>query len=273
MGCLDNFQPIAVMREVTIRLGRTKMVAATTGISVLMSVTATIANLYVFGFLDTDYVTLVSIMLAVIIPLLVAFPVSWLTVSMVFFMHQLEAETRHLATYDALTGLRNRRAFLEEAHIVHHTIAQRNQQLALLLLDLDHFKQINDTYGHATGDDVLERFGKIVHQIAHSGTLAARIGGEEFAFLLPEQTNEQAWQFAERLHQALRTLVIEKEGSTIRCSASIGLVVCSSIVPIEKALSFADKALYQAKANGRNQSICYAPQPPVTIPADAYISP
>ncbi len=257
MHLFDEFQPVALMRELTIRLGHTKVVGAITCISVLMSVVATSANLYTFGFLDTDYITLVSLLIALLIPLIVAFPVSWFVVSMVFSMHKLESETRRLATYDSLTGLLNRRAFLEEANHAYHTIARCGGQFSMLILDLDHFKQINDTYGHAMGDRVLEVFGKLVHEVAHPGDFVARIGGAEFAFLLPDRTTEEAWHFAEQLHQLIRKTVIEEEEGAIRFSVSIGLVVCSQIITIEKAMSLADKALYHAKENGRNQSVLY----------------
>lgn len=257
MPSFDEPQLVTFMREITLRLGRTKVIAATTGISMIMSVVATTTNLYIFGFLDADWVTFVSLMIAMFIPFIVAFPVSWFVFSMVFSIHRLEAEMRKLATYDSLTGLLNRRSFLEKASKVYGKEVHHKVRFAILILDLDHFKQINDKYGHATGDRVLAIFGKIVHQLSRPSDLSARIGGEEFAFLLPDSTGEQAWHFAESLHQAIQALVIEEEGATIRFSASIGLVVCSQIISIEKAMYLADKALYRAKENGRNQSVFY----------------
>lgn len=253
----DETQLLTYMREMTIRLGRTKMIVATTGFSIVLSVITTVANLYAFGFLDADYITLVSIMLAVMIPFTVALPVSWFTVSITFSMHQLEIETRKLANYDSLTGLLNRRAFLQEAQALYGNQLRDNGQFAVLILDLDHFKQINDTYGHAVGDRVLQRFGQIAREVLRSGELAARIGGEEFAFLLPDSTDTQAWHFAEHLHQLIREVVIEENGAILRISASIGYIVCASTMTVERAMNFADKALYRAKASGRNQSVLY----------------
>ncbi len=254
----DETRLLTHMQETTLQAGRAKVVAATTCISMILSFIATAANLYAFGFLDADYITLVSLMIALVIPLMVALPVSWFVVSMVFSMHKLEIETRKLATYDALTGLLNRRAFLEEANSVYRNMAQSEGQFSMLILDLDDFKQINDTYGHAIGDRVLEVFGGIVQDVIRPGECAARIGGEEFAFLLPNSTDEEACAFAEQLHQLIGKTVIAVEGFAIRFSASIGLVVCAPLVTIEKAMSLADRALYHAKANGRNQSVLYS---------------
>jgi diguanylate cyclase (GGDEF)-like protein len=253
----DEFQLVAFLRDLTLQLGRAKVVAATTGISVLMSVVATAANLYTFGFWGADYVTLVSMLIATVIPLLVAYPVSWFVVSIVFSIHRLERETHRLATYDPLTGLLNRRAFLDAAYETHRALVREQQQFAMLILDLDYFKQINDTYGHAVGDRVLEEFGQIVSSVIRPGDLTARIGGEEFAFLLPNTTDEAAWRFAEQLQLAIRTKRVEKDEVALHFSASIGLVVCSPTITVEKAMSLADRELYQAKASGRNQSALY----------------
>lgn len=257
----DETQLLTYLREATIRLGRTKVIVLTTSISIVMSVIATVANLYAFGFLDADYVTLVSLLLAVIIPFVVALPVSWFTVSITFSMHQLEIETRKLANDDSLTGLLNRRAFLQEAQALSGSNLRDRGQFAVFILDLDHFKQINDTYGHAVGDRVLQRFGQIARVVLRPGDLAARIGGEEFAFLLPNCTDTQAWQLAEHLHQLIREVVIEENGATLRISASIGYIVCVSTITVERAMNFADKALYRAKASGRNQSVLYQSVP------------
>ncbi len=250
-------QSIALMRKITIRLGRRKIIAVTTGLSIVMSVVATVGNLYVFGFWDADYITLVSILVAVVIPFTIALPVSWFTVSMVFSLHQIETETRLLATYDSMTGLLNRRAFLEEANRLWQDALPQNVKFSLLILDVDHFKQINDTHGHAMGDRVLEAFGKIVHNNPHAGLLAGRIESEEFAFLLPDRTGEEGWHFAEQVHQSIRQTVIDENGVSIRFAVSIGLVFCAQIATVEKAMSLADKALYRAKKNGRNQSVRY----------------
>lgn len=245
------------MRKLTIKFGRKKAILAITLVSMILSVLATLANLYVFGFLDSSYVTLASIFIAMLVPLIVAFPVAWFTVNMVFEIHKLEEETRILVTYDALTGLLSRRAFLDQANYLCRLVARQGAGFTILILDLDHFKTINDDYGHAAGDRVLEAFGKIVHQISRSSDLAGRIGGEEFAFVLPYTTAEQALNFTARLHQMIRETVVEDHGASIRFSVSIGLAFCAHMVTVEKAMALADKALYHAKKSGRDQSVIY----------------
>ena len=117
----------------------------------------------------------------------------------------------------------------------------------------------NDEFGHASGDRVLEAFGKIVVQIARRSDLAGRLGGEEFAFLLPNTSAKQAWDISERLHEAIKKTVIVYDGSVIRFTVSIGIAATPKdrVENIEKLLSMADKAMYQAKKNGRNQSAIY----------------
>ena len=245
------------MRELTIRLGQKKAIIAITAVSMTLSVVATLANLYAFGFLNSSYVTIASIYIAMLIPLIVAFPVAWFTVNMVLEIHKLEEEARLLLTYDALTGLLSRRAFLGQSNTLCELAVQQGKSFTILVLDVDHFKHINDDYGHALGDRVLEAFGSIARTLLQDGELGGRIGGEEFAFLLPDSTVEQACHFAERLHQTIGETVIEEHEVAVRFSVSIGIVVCAQQIGVEKAIVLADKALYQAKKNGRNQSVIY----------------
>lgn len=245
------------MQNIVIRIGRVKAISAITLVSILLSVIATVVNLYLFGFLDTSYITLASIFIAVLIPTMVALPVAWVTVNMVFTIYNLEAKTRELVTYDSLTHLLSRRAFFEQADLICRLAVKEGSSFSMLVVDLDDFKQINDTYGHGVGDRVLESFGHIARQIARNKDLMGRIGGEEFAFLLPHTSAEQAWHFAECLHSTIRETVIEDQGLPIRYAVSIGLAYCTHSSTVEHALLLADSALYDAKKNGKNQSVIY----------------
>jgi diguanylate cyclase (GGDEF)-like protein len=116
------------------------------------------------------------------------------------------ARNQELATRDVLTGLTNRRAMLEQMAIAAREIERHGQPLALVLFDLDHFKQINDTRGHAAGDRVLQRFGEVAQAEIRAGDVLARWGGEEFLLLLPRTGLEEAWRCAERIRTRLVAL-------------------------------------------------------------------
>jgi diguanylate cyclase (GGDEF)-like protein len=124
------------------------------------------------------------------------------------------ARNQELATRDVLTGLTNRRAMLEQMAIAAREIERHGQPLALVLFDLDHFKQINDTRGHAAGDRVLQRFGEVAQGEIRAGDVLARWGGEEFLLLLPRTGLEEAWRCAERIRTRLVALRMEAAGAT-----------------------------------------------------------
>lgn len=161
-----------------------------------------------------------------------------------------------LSTIDGLTGLANRRKF-DEVWTEEWARARRGQHpIALIMLDIDLFKQFNDRYGHQSGDDCLRRFGGVLHDaIKRAGDVAARYGGEEFAIILPKTDAVEACKIAEKVRQAIQGMGIEHVMSEVGClTASLGV---ASLVPDETLtnsdlLRAADMALYQAKANGRN---------------------
>ena len=155
------------------------------------------------------------------------------------------AETR--AVTDQLTGLPNRRA-LERA------LALANGPTAVLMVDLDHFKSLNDAYGHAAGDAALKRMAAIFMQTLREGDVAARVGGEEFALLLPGIDKTIAVDVAERVRRATADAAFTWAGAEVRLSCSVG--VASYPVPIrdiKNLLVSADAALYRAKQTGRNR--------------------
>ncbi|MCS7190579.1 MAG: GGDEF domain-containing protein [Fimbriimonadales bacterium] len=169
-------------------------------------------------------------------------------------MRELE-QARRESTTDPLTGLYNRRAFEE---CLHHTIALRQlfgYPAAMLLIDIDHFKQINDSYGHAVGDEALRWIAeRIVRVCKRKGDFAARYGGEEFAVILRETTLRDAQKLAQQLmHQVQRDTLTLPNGDTLRLTVSIGV---SELAPHETAEAWferTDALLYQAKRAGRNR--------------------
>jgi diguanylate cyclase (GGDEF)-like protein len=154
------------------------------------------------------------------------------------------------ARIDSLTGLANRRA-LEEILAAEISRAQRfSHQLAVVLLDLDRFKAINDSFGHAAGDVMLRAVGRLLTSLARQGDTVVRWGGEEFVVVLPETDLAGARRFAERLR---RTIEAQAVGD-MKTSASCGVATMLPEDTVEELLSAADQALYQAKSNGRNRT-------------------
>jgi diguanylate cyclase (GGDEF)-like protein len=154
------------------------------------------------------------------------------------------------ARIDALTGLANRRA-IEEVLAAEISRAQRfAHQLAIVLLDLDRFKEINDSFGHGAGDVMLRAVSRLLTSLARQGDTVARWGGEEFVVVLPETDLDGARRFAERLR---RTIEAHSVGE-MRTSASCGVATMLPEDTVEALVGAADQALYQAKSNGRNRT-------------------
>ena len=174
--------------------------------------------------------------------------------------HALElGRARQSADTDALTSLPNRRAFERawRAEIARHD--RYVQPLALILLDIDHFKQINDRWGHDAGDEVLRRVADTLRRAVRDVDLAARLGGEEFVVLLPETSFAAASEAAERLRLAVESLQVYWQGQNIPVRVSIGVSACPSSVALPgELLKSADAALYEAKRGGRNRVVAAA---------------
>ena len=166
-----------------------------------------------------------------------------------------EKELLVLATTDALTKLPNRRQFLVRL-AEEFARVQRfgNQRCSVLMLDLDHFKRVNDTHGHAVGDAVLKHFAQLMGKALRKFDLAARVGGEEFAVILPGCDLAAARASADRLREIVANTPLVHDGKTISVTVSIGAAsMISSDSEADQTLIRADEALYRAKENGRNQ--------------------
>jgi diguanylate cyclase len=162
-------------------------------------------------------------------------------------------EARQRAAIDGLTGVANRAHFLEMAARSIAGARRYRHQLSLLMLDVDRFKSINDTHGHAAGDATLVSLVRVCSNGLREGDLVGRLGGDEFAVLLPETSADLARQVASRLHGALAAAAVAWEGKRLPLEVSVGV---ASLKPegdtLDALLGRADEALYQAKRSGRN---------------------
>jgi diguanylate cyclase (GGDEF)-like protein/PAS domain S-box-containing protein len=168
---------------------------------------------------------------------------------------KFESELVLLATTDFLTGLASRRSFMAALdNEVARLQRQLNPSVSLIMLDLDHFKRINDVHGHATGDAILKHFAEILRSELRSVDLAGRLGGEEFGVVLPGAGLEDAKMFAERLCLRIATSPLLVGETHIYFTASIGVSECkASDQKSDHCLARVDRALYQAKKEGRNR--------------------
>lgn len=166
------------------------------------------------------------------------------------------AAMRHLAEHDALTGLLNRRTFYQRAKQQLHLSADTRKPAAVLMIDIDHFKQINDTYGHAFGDHVLSITAKQLRQLLRSEDLCGRVGGEEFSIMIPECTQALLENITQRIHHAIDNTDFQPDNSqSLKITLSIGATLGNpASEALEDMLLRADKALYAAKNGGRHQT-------------------
>ncbi len=163
-----------------------------------------------------------------------------------------ESDLNRMATTDALTGLPNRAAFLSRLDGVLAAAPASLRRGVLLMADLDRFKQVNDTYGHGAGDEVLRFLASLFQSVLRQDDMAGRLGGEEFVVLLPDASEEIAWQVAERLRVALENSEIPTLAGVVRITISIGMAHLQAGEAAE-ILAAADAALYRAKRGGRNR--------------------
>lgn len=166
---------------------------------------------------------------------------------------RLEGELRRIATTDELTGLLNRREFLERAEREFERSVRYGRPLSLLLIDIDNFKDINDTYGHATGDEALRRLARAGESCVRATDIFGRLGGDEFAMLLLETGVADAVELAERVRAAMTAVEIDTDWGPVRFTVSIGAAGRVEQTTLDELMSRADRSLYRAKGAGRDR--------------------
>lgn len=241
------------MRELIRKFGRGQTVVLFSTFAIVVSLLATLIIEVILNLIGIDINLKAGLWIAVFVTLSVAPIMIWYMIGLFLKVDQLEADMRLLATYDSLTGLLTKREFLEQANYFHKVALRENWPYALIIADLDNFKEINDHFGHLTGDQILETFGRALHGHLRESDLACRFGGDEFLFFLPNSSREQAEQFGDRLH-AIIGGAIECSWLEIELSISLG-VACYpdiSVENVEEMISAADNALHIAKISGGN---------------------
>ncbi|MFN3440034.1 MAG: GGDEF domain-containing protein [Acidovorax sp.] len=209
-----------------------------------------------FGYLDTAYALMVLIVLSgcVALNLRIQRIRVRLHEQRVALAEALQVN-RELASRDELTGLLNRRAMQDLMGLEHRRSVRSGRPMLLAQLDIDHFKPINDTHGHATGDRALQAFASTVRDAVRDTDVLARWGGEEFVLMLSDTQPEDARELLERIRRAVAAMTIPHATGTLHMTVSMGLALHLPGDTVEHTLERADQALYTAKALGRNRVV------------------
>lgn len=241
------------MRKLILRLGHIRVTIAVT---ILLTLLSFITTHYIAMFFDIP-MQRSHYLLAFGIPALIVPVVIWYIFKLYFTIEELESKMRELATYDSLTGLYRRYAFLELGQEVLERIGRNNGSAVILYIDIDDFKQLNDTYGHENGDKILALWGSSMLKIFRAEDIIGRIGGEEAAVILPDINLEETARIVHRLQQSLRDTPILFHGERITFSISVGVALAEKDTSLITLLSRADRALYHAKAHGKDCSCLF----------------
>lgn len=242
--------------EFIIRIGRVRSVLIATALATVSSVVFTYAVMVIIkGVPFNDNALTISILA----PLTTAPLLFWPLFGAFIKIHHLEREMRRLAMIDDLTGIMNRRAFLSKADYVISVANRSRMGLALVYIDLDNFKAINDLHGHAAGDEVLKCFASVAAGIVRKSDVVGRLGGEEFAILVYGASKEAARQLIEKLLAEIRDTQVVASGNRIRFTASAGLAYLDAKErkSVEQLLAQADNALHHAKLAGKDRVTIY----------------
>jgi diguanylate cyclase (GGDEF)-like protein len=181
---------------------------------------------------------------------------------------------RNLAHTDQLTQLATRSYFHQMAYKEIVRCERQNSTLCLVFIDIDHFKKVNDLYGHPIGDKTLARISQLLKSACRPYDIIARWGGEEFVALLPNISIQEAFHFAERLRKEIEKNTFQAPSNTFHCTISAGLAEFNKLEELDTLIHRADQALYQAKTKGRNQSVIFSSSSSEPeLPLQQYIKP
>lgn len=240
------------IHDKVIAVGRTKIVVIITLVAIIMAVA--IAYVLILLFADNNFPVFFVLKMATFIPIVIAPVLAWPLVGSHLKLISIEKDLYFSATYDMLTGFLSRNAFFSNLQVVHDLSLRNKSTLSIASIDIDNFKKVNDTYGHAAGDAVLKAFGQLVKSAVRKSDFVGRIGGDEFALVLPFTGINEAMKVAENIRTQAANMNVDFGGLKIQFTLSIGIFESDSIIPVtlDEILSNSDSALYQAKKSGRN---------------------
>lgn len=241
-----------MIRHLLKRHGLYTVVALITVASVLAS--ALITSSIIYGLLG-DSMGRNAWLMTLITPLLMSPVASWALLRLVVQLDQAQEELRELSLRDPLTGCYNRRHFM---HVLRHEIGRGQrygQACSVAILDVDNFKQINDRLGHQAGDEVLQQVARSCQGVVRETDVFARIGGEEFAVLLPQTSALEAHALIERLRLQVQSLSFEGMALLNQVTISGGVVSSESVDQVDAVMHAADHAMYRAKREGKNRVV------------------
>jgi diguanylate cyclase (GGDEF)-like protein len=255
--------------------GATRMLLAVVAVDTLRNIAENIYfGLYFdaqYGFLPSALIGLLGQPIFLIIPKILNVAAGCIVMSILLLrwlpeavnerkLLQLDADVqRELATIDSMTGLLNRRQFFVAAEVERERSRRYRRPLSMLMIDIDAFKSINDGFGHDVGDKVIVMVANVCRGLIRSTDLFARMGGEEFALLLPETELKDAGDLAERLREAVSKITVAEDDGLFTPTVSIGVSEAADVAPISDLLKRADVALYDAKQAGRNRVSLFDP--------------
>jgi diguanylate cyclase (GGDEF)-like protein len=244
----------ALLRRCIRRYGEFKTIAVLTLLLVgVVAGAVAITDLILYQSIHPDIFTLSTLMTLFIGPVILH-----VFVSLISKLDRSEEKLRALSVMDDLTDVYNRRFFIEQAEKELAKAKRYGTVFSILAVDIDHFKKINDTYGHFAGDTVLQAMANTCMNNLRAMDIFARFGGEEFMFLIPEANKTDVASFAERVLSALENTLVVYNREEIRFTVSIGVkTVDARINSLESLLKAADDALYEAKRRGRNCIVIY----------------
>jgi diguanylate cyclase (GGDEF) domain len=216
-----------------------------------------IATIIIGLFAADDFPILFVIKMSVLMPLIIAPVLSWYLIGELIKIHRLEREMYVRASYDMLTGFLSRNAFFTNLKIIYDLAMRNKTTFSIASIDIDNFKAINDTYGHAGGDQLLTVFGLVLKNSIRVSDYIGRIGGDEFVLVLPSTSLDAAYQMLEKIRYAIMNTRITFQNQEIQFTISIGVseIDTNQAIEFDELLIDSDHALYKAKNAGRNCTI------------------